>query len=152
MICAAWKTGVKLAWGVHRGCRTYLVQQVLAPGVPSLRVNLLMRFRGFFRSLLTSPSPEVQVAALLAARDRRSSVGSNLVLLGEETGLDPWTCSWAQLRAGLLQAEEVPVPVEDAWRIPYVRRLLEERLQHYYRGNTEEEQRVQGLLDSIVLN
>ena len=99
MICAAWKTGVKLAWGLHCGCHTYLVQQVLAPGVPSLRVNLLLRFRGFFRSLLTSPIPEVQVAALLAARDLRSSVGSNLALLGEETGLEPWTCSWAKLRA-----------------------------------------------------
>ena len=104
--------------------------------------------------MLTSPNPEVQVAALLPARDLQSSVGSNLALLREETGLDPWTCSWAQLRAGLLQAEEVPVPEEGVWFIPYVWRLLEERLQHYYCGNTEEEQRVQGLLllDSIVLN
>ena len=72
MICAASRTGVKLAWGVHRGCRTYLLQQVLSPATPSLRVSLLLRFRTFFRSLLTSPSPEVQVAALLAARDLRS--------------------------------------------------------------------------------
>ena len=55
MISSAWKTGVKLAWGVHRGCRTYL--QVLAPEITSLRVNLLLRFRTFFRSLLVSPSP-----------------------------------------------------------------------------------------------
>ena len=48
MICAAWRTGVKLAWGVHRGCRTYLMQQVLTPGVPSLRVNLLVRYGKFF--------------------------------------------------------------------------------------------------------
>ena len=45
MICNSWKTGVKLAWGLHRGCRTYLLRQVLAQGVPSLRVSLLMRFR-----------------------------------------------------------------------------------------------------------
>ena len=81
MICSAWRTGVKLAWGVHRGCRSYILQQVLTPGIPSLRVNLLMRFHTFFRSLLVSPSPEVQVAALLAARDLRSSLGSNLALL-----------------------------------------------------------------------
>ena len=152
MICAAWKTGVKLAWGVHRGCRTYLVQQVLTPGTPSLRVNLLLRFRTFFRSLLISPSPEVQVAALLAARDLRSSIGSNLALLRKETGLDPWTCSAQQLRTALLQAEEVPVPPEDAWRAPYMWKLLEERLQHYYCGNKEEERRVQGLLDNLVRN
>ena len=57
-----------------------------------------------------------------------------------------------KLRAGLIQAEEVPVPVEDVWRIPYIWWLLEECLQHYYSGHTEEEQRVKGLLDSIVLN
>ena len=29
---SVWKTGVKLAWNVHHGCRTYLVQQVLPSG------------------------------------------------------------------------------------------------------------------------
>jgi hypothetical protein len=152
MICSAWRTGVKLAWDVHRGCRTYLVQQVLAPGVTSLRVSLLLRYRTFFRSLLTSPSPEVQVAALLAARDLRSSVGSNLALLREETGLDPWTCSPGELRAALLQAEAVPVPAADAWRVPYTRRLLAERLHDFYSGDDKEVQRVTGLLDSLVTN
>jgi hypothetical protein len=152
MICSAWKTGVKLAWDVHRGCRPYLLQQVLAPGATSLRVSLLTRYRTFFRSLLDSPSPEVQVAALLAARDLRSSVGSNLALLREESGLDPWTVAPGRLKAALLRAEETPVPAADAWRVPYMWRLLEERLQHYYCGNKEEEKRVQGLLDSLVTN
>ena len=152
MICSAWRTGVKLAWGVHRGCRSYILQQVLTPGIPSLRVNLLMRFHTFFRSLLVSPSPEVQVAALLAARDLRSSLGSNLALLREESGLDPWTCSPGHLRAALQLADEVPVPEEDAWCVPYTWRLLEQRLQHYYSGNTEEEEQVQSLLDSLVKN
>ena len=26
MICTAWKTGINLAWGVHCGCHTYLLQ------------------------------------------------------------------------------------------------------------------------------
>ena len=152
MICSAWRTGVKLAWGVHRGCRSYILQQVLTPGIPSLRVNLLMRFHTFFRSLLVSPSPEVQVAALMAARDLRSSLGSNLALLQEESGLNPWTCSPRHLRAALQQAEEVPVPEEDSWRVPLTWLLLEQRLQHYYTGNTEEEEYVQSLLDSLVKN
>ena len=75
-----------------------------------------------------------------------------MALLREETGLDPWTCSPGQLRAALLQAEEVPVPAEDAWRIPYLWRLLEERTEHYYSGDKEEESRVQGLLDALVQN
>ena len=75
MICSAWKTGVKLTWGVHWVCRTYLVQHVLAPDVTPLWVNLLLRFRTFFRSLLTSPSLEVQVAARLASQDIQSTLG-----------------------------------------------------------------------------
>ena len=152
MICSAWKTGVKLAWGVHRGCRTYLLQQVLAPGVTSLRVNLLLRFRSFFRSLLASPSPEVQVATRLAARDLRSSLGSNLSLLQEETGLNPWTVSPGQLKAALLQAEAATVPDDSTWRIPFMRRLLRDRLHHFYTGDTVEEKRVTALLDSLVTN
>ena len=42
--------------------------------------------------------------------------------------------------------------MEDAWRIPYVWRLLGERLHCYYHGDTEEEGRVQVLLDSLVTN
>ena len=153
MICSAWKTGVKLAWGVHRGCHTYLLQQVLAPGVTSLRVNLLLRFRTFFRSLLVSPSPEVQVAVRLASRDLRSSVGSNLALLRHESGgLDPWTASPGKLKEALVKAEEAVVPVEDVWRIEYMKRLLTERLTHHYNGNKEEEKRTGKLLDSLVIN
>ena len=39
-VFAAWRTGIKLAWGVHRGCRTFLLQTVLAPQLTSLRVIL----------------------------------------------------------------------------------------------------------------
>ena len=65
----------------------------------------------FFRSLLDNPSPEVQVALLLAARDLRSYVGSNLALLREEScGLDPWTVSQCQLKKALLKKEEAAIP------------------------------------------
>ena len=97
MLVNAWRTGHKLAWRVPRSCHTYLVQGVLAPHVPSLRASLLSRFVGFFRGLLTSPSNEVTVLALLGARDIRSSLGSNLALIREMTGLDPWVAGHGQL-------------------------------------------------------
>jgi hypothetical protein len=153
MICSAWRTGVKLAWGVHRGCRTYLLQQVLAPGVTSLRLNMLMRFRTFFKSLLDSPSPEVQVAVRLAARDLRSSVGSNLAILRQESGgLDPWAVSPGQLKTALLKAETAAIPAQDVWRIAFLRRLLAERLQHFYDGDKIKEESVRELIDSLVVN
>ena len=113
MVFAAWRTGHKLAWGVHRGCRSYLVQQALAPHVTSLRVQILCKFRGFFRSLLYSPSSEVAVVARLAARDLRSSVGTNLALLRQETGLDPWVVGPGHLRTALLAKDRVVVPDRD---------------------------------------
>ena len=56
MMVNAWRTGHKLAWAVPRSTHTYLVEEVLAPGVPNLHVSLLHRFTNFFRGLITSPS------------------------------------------------------------------------------------------------
>ena len=50
MMISARRTGNKLAWNVSCGCHTYLVNEVLIPGVPNLEVSLLGRFVGFFRS------------------------------------------------------------------------------------------------------
>ena len=152
MVFSSWKTGVKLAWGVHRGCRTHLLQTVLAPGLSSLKVNLLSRFRGFFRALLDSPSHEVQTVSRLAARDIRSTLGSNLALLREITGLDPWVVSPAHLREQLVSSEEVPVPAEDMWRVPYLKKLLDQRLEAYYAGNQEKQDSLSALIDSLVVN
>ena len=76
-----------------------IVQDVLAPDVTNLEVQLWERFHGFFfHSLLASPSYEVKVSALLASRDLRSNLGSNLAALKEKTKLDPWTAARGQLR------------------------------------------------------
>ena len=48
--------------------------------------------------------------ALLAARDLRSSLGSNLALVREVAKLDPWMASRAELQAALEKADRVPVP------------------------------------------
>ena len=152
MVFAAWRTGHKVAWNVHRCCRSYLVQQVLAPHVMSLRVQIICKFRGFFRSLLDSPSPEVSVVARLAARDLCSSVGANLDLIQRQTGLDPWAAGPGQLRAALLAADSVAVPEVDKWRVPYLWRLLAERLQAYYAADTTTEDRLTVLINSLVVN
>ena len=114
---------------VPRHCRTFLVQTLLAPHDTSLRACLLNRSVGFFRVLLASPSREVTVAALLAARDLRSNLGSNLALVREVSGLDPWVAGRAHLRAALEAADRVPVPQQDTWRDPYLEKLLSARLQ-----------------------
>jgi hypothetical protein len=51
-----------------------------------------------------------------------------------------------------VRAETAPVPPADAWRVPFLRRLLQERLQNHYNGNNKEEERVKSLINSLVRN
>ena len=111
-----------------------------------------MHCRSFFHSLLASPSREVAVVARLAARDVRSSVGANLALIRRETGLDPWAVGPGHLRAALLEADRVEVPPGEEWRVKYLWRLLAERLHAHYTADIETEERLQELIDSLVIN
>ena len=56
----SWNTCVKLVYGVPRSTFTYLVEGYLASEHVSLRKQVLARYLGFFRSLLGSPSKEVE--------------------------------------------------------------------------------------------
>ena len=67
-----WNTAVKLVWGVPRSTFTYLVEGHLAGGQMSLRNQILSRYSGFFRGLLSSPSREVRLLARLVKSDPRS--------------------------------------------------------------------------------
>ena len=107
MFVNAWKDSHKLAWGVHRACRTYLVLEVLAPHVPPIRADLFSRFHSFFKSLFASPSHKVSVVAQMAARNARSNLGSNLGLLTERTGLDPWVATYRDIQTALWKADRV---------------------------------------------
>ena len=150
MMVSAWRTGHKLAWDVPRNCHTYLVEEVLAPQVASLKASLLSKFVGFFCSLITSPSSKVMVVAMLAARDIRSTVGSNLALLRNKTGLDPWTAGRCQLKAALELATRKEVPELDYWRPQLLQKLLSARLLAHYSADLEEEERLTNLIDSLV--
>ena len=150
MVVSAWRTGHKLAWDVPRNCHTYLVEDVLAAGVASLEASLLQRFHGFFRSLLASPSHEVVVVALLAGRDVRSTVGSNLTLLRNKTGLDPWAVGRGHLKAALELATRREVPELDFWRPQLLQKLLSARLEAHYSADLVEEERITNLIDSLV--
>ena len=70
----------------------------------------------------------------------------------EETGLDPWVAGRAELRAALEAADRVEVPQLDSWRGPALQKLLAARLQAHYTADQEEENRLQGLINSLVIN
>ena len=120
--------------------------QCPGPHVDNMKASLLHRQVGFFHSLLAGPCKEASVAALLASRDKRSTLGANLALVREVTSLDPWTAGRNELRAALEAAELSPVPPMDKWRIPALEKLLAARLAANYRADVTEVDRLQDLI------
>ena len=73
-------------------------------------------------------------------------------LVEEASGLSVWSSTTRQARKAIKEKETVAVPLEDSWRVPYLRKLLEQRLQHHYRADKENKDRVQTLIDSLCVN
>ena len=121
-----WSTCVKLAWGVPRATHTYLVDNLLSGGIPSIRASVLARYLKFFKSVKTSPSLEVRVIANIAAADIRSSTGNNLFNLGKEAGMNLTMDNLWEMRRVLLDLK-TQVPISDTWRLGCLRKFLSEK-------------------------
>ena len=95
---------------------------------------------------MTSPCREVNILARLLAKDIMTTTARNMRMIDKETGGSTWAAPGGQ--------REPTVPRVDAWRIPYLGRLLEERdiLVHQGEEFSEEVERVQELIDSICSN
>ena len=152
MLFGSWRTGHKLAWQVDRNCHNYLVQETLAPGLMCLEARLLLNIVGFFKSILNSPNKEVRVAARLASRDVRTTVGKNLARIEQLTNLNPWLANKSLLQERLVQALAVEIPTADAWRPALLHKLLGDRLEAHYKANEEEAAKLSGLISSLVAN
>ena len=81
---------------------------------------------------------------MLAARDVRSSLGKNLSLAREMTGLDPGAAGPGQLQAALNLSDRRKVPERDQYCVPLQA--------HYVADIKEEEESLKTLIDSLVLN
>ena len=92
---------------------------------------------------------EVSVLSHIVARDIRTTTGSNLSLIREVTGLDPWCCTSGQVRNDLGE-KQAEVPAQDEWRLVYLGKLLAERDEwHYELRDTSE---LTELIDSLCVN
>ena len=89
----------------------------------------------------------------MVAKDIRSTTAKNISLLEKETGGLTWAASAKKIR-DVLGSIEKNVPVQDAWRIPYIGNLLEERDRPVYLCEVESQEvaRVQGFMDSLCTN
>ena len=151
-ILASWRTCIKLSWNITRSCRNYFVDHVLAPDSPPLISSLLSRFHKFFVSLIDNENCEVSVIARLAARDLRSNLGSNLRLLKDTSGLDPWCTGTNAMKQRLIRSCVREIPPKDLWRVPYLQKLLAARQWAYYNTEGDTVKEITALIDSLVAN
>ena len=147
-----WNTCIKLAWGVTRATHSYFLDY-LPGGLISVKVDVISRYAGFYRSLLESPCREVNILARIVAKDIRTTTGRNLRVLERETGGLTWLTPSRKIKEEL-QKRQPGVPAEDGWRVPYLGKLLEERDNLVYQGDedSKEVERVQELIDSLCSN
>ena len=107
-------------------------------------MHLVGRFVDFFRSLLLSNSPEVQVVANLAGRCARSTTGSNLLQIERETLIDPWVNPGWKVRA---EVSKSSVPDNEKLRLQYLMKLVMARQQ--MESSCEDTDEVNSLIESL---
>ena len=100
----------------------------------------------------STPEFRMMCNAWTTGHKLRSSLGSNLELVRNETGLNPWAVGQAELRAKRDTAHRAEIPDVDHWRVPALQKLLEARLAAHYTADKVEEKRLLGLIDSLVIN
>jgi hypothetical protein len=125
------------------------VDRLLSCGISHVKTDILAKYVKFFWSLRESPSREVSVLAHIVARDVRTTTGSNLHLIRDMTGLDPWRCLGIQVKK-VLGEKLAEVPQQDKWRLLYLEKLLDQRGEMYYR--MDDTAQLTELIDSICLN
>ena len=104
LYCNSWTTCRKLTWDVSRATRTYFLDY-LSGGIISFRRDILSRYAGFFRSLLSSPCMEANILVRVVAKDIISTTAKNPRLLDNETGGLTWVESSKKIKEELASRE-----------------------------------------------
>ena len=140
-----WNTCIKLANRVPRSTFTYLVEGYFASNQVSLRNQVLSRYSGFYRNLLSSPSREVRMLANMVSADPRSNTCRNLKYLRKMTNNDQieWFSSWRVRELLPVQG----VPDKESWRVGLLTKLLEMRQLEYV--EVKDNQKICAMVDSL---
>ena len=90
-----------------------------------------IRYAGFYRKLLNSPSREVRGLARIISSDPRSTTCRNIRLLRDKTGMgQPHVYSSAKVKAALPVES---VPESEKWRLGLLTSLMKLRSEKYLR-------------------
>ena len=121
------------------------VEGFLAANQQSLRNQILSRYSGFYRKLLTSPSKEVIVLARMVTADPRSATCRNLRYLRQATKMEnaEWYSSW-RVRDSLPVQK---IPQKEMWRVGLLNTLLDMRAEQFMM--VQDSKRICAMLDSL---
>ena len=101
-----WSTCIKLAWDLPRATHSFFLGP-LSGGLITAKWDIITRYAGFYRGLLTSPSREVNIMARLVVNDIRTTTAKNIRVLERETGGLSWSSTAGEIRKMLLKRAEV---------------------------------------------
>ena len=144
MVYNAWNTCVKLVWRVPRSTHTYIVDNLLATTFQSVKQQLIGRYINFTRKLAKSRSPEVSTAFSIVSRCIRSTTGKNLHQIERDVLLDPWLEPAWKIQQSVMKRA---VPDNEGWRIQYLRKLLDARLE--LESTCDDYEELTNLIDSL---
>lgn len=140
-----WNTCVKLVYNIPRNTFTYLVEGFLASEFTSLRNQIISRYAGFYRKLLTSPSREIRGLVRIVSDDPRSTTCANLRLLRDKTGKrQAEFFSSAIVKAAL---PVLSVPEAEKWRLGLLTNLLKLRSEMYHQ--VQDTRAICAMIDSL---
>jgi hypothetical protein len=121
------------------------VEGYLAGEQLSLRNQILSRYPGFFRGLLSSPSREVRLLARLVKDDPRSSTCRNLRYIRQMTGLQQADSFSSWRVKGALSMKKVPE--NEKWRLGLLTTLISMRQDKY--TNVQDSKQLTAMIDSL---
>ena len=87
------------------------------------------------------------LVANIVARNKASVTGRNLEMLREETGLNPWSATPAQIRESLPKKE---VPQQDRYRLGLLEKYLSTR--KLMESDMVDTKEISELIDSLCVN
>ena len=141
----SWNTCVKLVWGLPLSTYTYLVEGYFAQSMTTLRNQILGRYPGFYRKLLTSPSKEIRMLARMVKADPRSTTCKNLRYLRKTTNLN----QVENYSSGRIR-DALPVkfvPEKETWRLGLLVSLLNMRTD--FKLKVQDAKTITAMIDSL---
>ena len=142
-VCRTWNTCVKLAWGIPRSSHNYFVDLLAAP-LQSVNKKLLCQYVSFYQRLSKSTSREVRIMSNIVSHDIRSVTGRNLKNIACLFNIDP-----KLHHAEHFKQKDIgyKIPEEDEWRVPLLRKLLDQRRELY--SCEEDTSNIDELIESL---